>query len=365
MKSIGYSTFVVLLACLDAVALARLLTGGTEGIETAFGLHLLAAGGAGIVCATQAEVPLPASRRWGLGVLGCTIAWTLPVAGVILVIFCEPGPAARARKEERGSGDSTGWRIGNPSPVTAQSHRLTEKTLAGIASLPDYLYHAGPTPGIEAVRAALTFRGPNSLLAMRRFAAMRRGRSGLLAEEGLRAELERTRRRVRWYARCAEAAPRERVSEMSGSTGGGEKREECEEGEEGIGGATWHILAAEGYRSLWLRGLHTQGAGTPLVERMGEHLEAVSSDPSTDSLLVLRQLDALLLRHEFDRAYAWVMDHSTLDDLPLRLCLARIRAAQGLWSGLGNLAEEMSEGEWAPVSGESRHFWTRGEKPAS
>lgn len=256
--------------------------------------------------------------------------WFAPVVGVLVTLFydhAEPVEAGKKKVRTRGK-----YRIGNPISGGGQAVPLTNLSDAGLKPASNTVFNGERMRGEEGVRAVIRLRKKNSLLILRRFAERLRGRTGMIAQAALQTQLETDRRRIR-------------------------DTENVLQGLEGEVDPEYYLLVAEGQRSLIERGISSAAPEQHRLEEMANHLEAAIQLGHGDSYVVNRYIEALIRLENFEEAYRVVMECSVIDGVPVRLHLARIRAAQGQWSGINSLTSDLNNRDWGELSSESKAFW--------
>ena len=119
----------------------------------------------------------------------------------------------------------------------------------------------------------------------------------------------------------------------------------------------WHLIAANGESSLIGRGINSVAVENSRIERIAEHLGSAIFLGAGDAWVVNQYVDALIKLEDFEEAYRVVMECSVVDGVPVRLHLARIRAAEGQWTGINSLTSDVNNRDWADLSVESKTFW--------
>lgn len=324
----GKNLLIVLLVGVDAVALALLVVEGMDRFGTSLQLHAVASGAAFFWHLLGSGRGAGFASRLAVAFAAGFTAWFVPVLGLLMGLFYDherPGAIGG------GAASRIFWKLGNPVADRGRADRLSEDDLAGFVPAADFVFRQGDPLSEEGMRAL--FRGPSAgnFLVLRRLSEKAGGRLGALAQAGTQAELDRTCRLTRRLDEWAAAAEEKQVATP--------------------------FLAAEGWYSQVVRGLKSGAPDDGSLRRAETHLRRLVDADAIDELVINRLVDVLLVRGELDTAYQLVMAQSIVDEVPVRLQLARIRAAQGQWTGMRDFVKEIAPEDWDRLDPACRRFW--------
>lgn len=330
MNSLANSIFVIVLVCIDSAAVAKLVIDGVDNLSTSLALHVLVCAGACIRGAMHPGEGALRSSRIMMAINCALTCWFAPIVGVLVTLFYDHAEPVEAKKQ--AVKNKSGFVVENPVTGGGRPVLLENLEAEALFPLTEAVFNGRRIRGEEGIRTAVRLRTKGSLLIVRRLAGMLKGRRGIVVQTGLQEQLERDRWRVRMFSRV--------LHDLEIDVD-----------------PVWHLIAANGESSLIGRGINSVAVENSRIERIAEHLGSAIFLGAGDAWVVNQYVDALIKLEDFEEAYRVVMECSVVEGVPVRLHLARIRAAEGQWTGINSLTSDVNNRDWADLSVESKNFW--------